>query len=530
MPGFELALVLLVAAAVIVALSRRLGIPYPIALVLGGILLGLVLAAVPTAPDVTLDPDLVLVVFLPPIVFAAAWRTPVRDVRQNLRPVLLLSVGLVLVTTVVVGAVAAGSVRGLPLAAALALGAIVSPPDALAATTVLADAAVPRRIRAILEEESLLNDATALTSYRTAVVAAMSGAFIVGPALATFLVAAVGGVLVGLLVAAVTSFIWERLDDPPVSVTLSLVVPYAAYLPAEHLGASGVIAAVACGIVLGRRSSTIFSPATRVLSSSVWDIVEFALNGYAFLLVGVEAPAILRDLITPLRGDLVLATVAITAATVLTRFVWVYGSLYLPGGLARPAAGALAGDRRAAIGLVVSWSGMRGAISLAAALALPADFPQRNFLLFVTAVVIAVTLLGQGLTLGPLLRRLRLGTSGDELEEETLARNRSVDAALAQLRSLARLWPAHGPLLRSLEDRYRHRREHLVEADEDGELTISPEREQERAEHRAILHAIVAAEREAVIALRDDGQIGDEILRRVERGLDLEELRLDELA
>ena len=530
MPDFELALVLLVAVAMLVVLSRRLGIPYPIVLVLGGILLGLVLAAIPSVPEVTLDPDLVLVVFLPPLVFAAAWQTPMRDVRQNIRPVLLLSVGLVLFTTLVVGLVAAATVPDLPLAAALALGAIVSPPDALAATTVLGSADVPREIRAILEEESLVNDATALTSYRTAVMAALSGTFVLEAALLGFFLAAVGGVVVGLVAAVVASTLWERVDDPPVAVTLSLVVPYAAYLPAEHLGASGVIAAVTCGLVLGRRSSTTFSPGTRVLSAAVWEIVAFVLNGFAFLLIGVEAPTILRDLGTLLQHDVLFATIAVTAATLVTRFAWVYASLYLPRGLVAPNGRSVAEKDRAAVGLVVSWAGMRGAVSLAAALALPIDFPQRSLILLITAVVIAATLLGQGLTLGPLLRRMRLPSASGNLGEDTLARTRAAEAALVALDELRGTWPSHRPLISSLEERYRHRLEHLPEADDQGALSITPGREQERTEHRAILHALVGAERAAVVALRDDGDIGDEILRRVERELDLEELRLDSMA
>ena len=248
MPDFELALLLLVAVAVIVTIARKVGIPYPILLVIGGLVLGFV----PGIPPVKLEPGLVLVIFLPPLIFSAAWQTPVRDLRQNLGPVLLLSVGLVLFTTLVVGLIAYATNPGLSLAAAFVLGAIVSPTDALAATTILRRLDVPRRIVSVLEEESLVNDATALTVYRTAVVAAATGAFVFTDALGSFAFCQPWAVsLVGLVVALAVDFIWSRLFDPPVEVTLSLLIPYAVYLPAERLGASGVIAAVTAGLYLG---------------------------------------------------------------------------------------------------------------------------------------------------------------------------------------------------------------------------------------------------------------------------------------
>jgi monovalent cation/hydrogen antiporter len=520
-PDFELVLLLLVIIAILVTVARKVGVAYPILLVLGGIAIGLA----PGVPSVTLDPQLVLVVFLPPLIFAAAWETPVRDLRENVGKVLLLSIGLVLFTVLVVGVVAAALVPGLALAAALVLGAIVSPSDALAATTVLERLEVPHRIRAVLEEESLLNDATALTAYRTAVVATMSGTFVLAEALGKFGIAAFGGVAIGVAVGFLASLLWNRLDDPPVETILSLVIPYAAYLPAEQVGASGVIAAVTAGLILGYRSSRILTSETRLLAGAAWEILTFVLNGFAFLLIGLELRAILAGPL-PSVPELVTAAVGVSAAVVLARFVWVYASLLVPRAI-RTARGRRSPDMAPAVPLVVSWSGMRGALSLAAALALPLDFPERNLILLLTFVVIAVTLLGQGLTLPLLLRRIRLPTVSDDLEEETLARNQATEAALAKLGKIRGRWPDHLPLIENLEERYRHRLEHLPSDDGDGGLSLDPARQQERDEHHAISNAVLSAERETVIRLRDEGRIRDTVLRRIERELDLEEARLE---
>ncbi|HEY3524223.1 MAG TPA: Na+/H+ antiporter [Candidatus Limnocylindrales bacterium] len=521
MPDFDLILVLLVAVAVIVSIARRIGVAYPILLVIGGIVLGLV----PGVPEIDLDPSLVLVIFLPPLVFAAAWETPVRDFRENLVAVLLLSVGLVLFTVAVVGVAALAVVPGLLVAGAFVLGAIVAPSDALAATTVLERVDVPRRVRAVLEEESLLNDATALTAYRTAVIAALSGSFVLGDALSTFAVATLGGLAIGLLVAGAVDFLWERLDDPPVEVTLSLVIPYVAFLPAEAVGASGVIAAVTAGIILGYRSPRILSPETRLLATSAWEMLTFVLNGFAFLLVGLEVRPVLATIERPLP-ELVVGAIAVSVAVIGARAAWVYGALYLPHLVAR-FRGRPSKAMRPAVPLVVSWAGMRGAISLAAALALPATFEDRNLILILTAVVIAVTLLGQGLTLPLVVRLVELPPGTIDVEEETLARNRQTEAALARLDELGEEWAGHAPLIENLRGRYRHRLEHLPDEDESGERIMSPERQQELDEHHLISTAVIAAERETLIGLRDRAEISDAVLRRLERELDLEEARLE---
>jgi CPA1 family monovalent cation:H+ antiporter len=528
---FELVLFLLVAVAVLVTVARRVSVPYPVLLVLGGLVLGLVLSLVPDAPTFPLDPELVLVVFLPPIIFAAAWQTPIRDFRANRRPILLLSVGLVLFSTVVVGFVGDATIPGLSLAAAMTLGAIVAPPDALAATTVLERLDVPRRLVTVLEGESLVNDATALTAYRVAGAATLSGAFVLAQAIGDFAYVVVVGMLVGLVIGIIAGWLWRRLFDPPVEVTLSLVIPYAAYLPAEWLGGSGVIAVVAAGLYLGARSSRILASDARLLGSGVWQIVTFLVNGLAFILVGLQLPTVLRALSDRPAAELVAQAAIICLTVIVARFVWVFPATYLPRWLV-PSIRAVDPAPPPSYPLVVAWAGMRGAVSLAAALALPFAFPERDLILFLTFAVILVTLVGQGLTLGPLLMRLGLSDGGAEQREEAIARAGATAAALAELSRLREAWPDHLPLIENVEERYRHRQEHLPLGEDrhgptNGSAGEPSEADQERREHLAILGAVITAEREKVILMRDRGVISDGVLRRIERELDLEELRLE---
>jgi CPA1 family monovalent cation:H+ antiporter len=287
-----------------------------------------------------------------------------------------------------------------------------------------------------------------------------------------------------------------------------------------------VIAAVVAGLVLGWRSSRILTPETRLVATGAWEILTFVLNGFAFLLVGLELRAIVSG--PPLRPvpELLAAAVVVSAAVVGARFAWVYASLLAPGIWARIVHHEA--DRvPVALPLVVSWSGMRGAISLAAALALPADFPERALIVLLTFVVIGATLVGQGLTLPLIARRAELPPGTIDLEEEALARNRAAESALSRLRELRGEWPDHLPLIDNLEAQYRHRLEHLPDADAEGEVLLDPAREHELEEHHAIASAVIAAERETLIDLRDRAEISDAVLRRLERELDLEEARVE---
>jgi CPA1 family monovalent cation:H+ antiporter len=524
--AFELALLLLGIVAVVGTVARKLNLPYPILLVVAG----LVLTLVPGFPSITPDPDLVLVVFLPPLLFAAAWQTPLRDFKRNRRPILLLSVGLVLFTAAAVGVVAAWTVP-MSLAAAVTLGAIVSPPDALAATTILRRLAVPRRIVTILEGESLVNDATALVLYGAAVAATMTGVFAPAEAVARFVIVGAGSIVLGMVVALPIAWLWGRLFDPPVEIALSLLIPYLAYLPAEQLELSGVIAVVTAGLYLGRQSPRILASDARVLGSGVWQILTFLLNGFAFLLIGLSMPAVIAGLGAYSMGQLIGLACIVSATVVIARFVWVYPATYLPRILVRSIRENDPAPPRQ-LPFVIAWAGMRGAVSLAAALALPLSFPDRSLIQFLAFVVILVTLVGQGLTLPLVLRRLGISADDQDARELSIARAAATEAGLAALDRLVDAWPDHRPLIERTAEDLRHRAAH-----DPGPTngTGAPEpnadagagQSEERHEHLAILGVVIAAQRETVIQMRDAGEIGDDVLRRVERELDLEELRLE---
>jgi monovalent cation/hydrogen antiporter len=522
--SIELLLALLLAATALAIIARRLGIPYPILLVLGGLAIGFI----PGLPAVELAPDIVFLLFLPPILFAAGYFTSIRDLRANLRPILLLAVGLVLFTTVVVAAVAKALVPDLPLAAAFALGAIVAPPDAVAATTIFQRLGAPRRVVTILEGESLLNDATALVAYRFAVIAGTIGGFSFVDAGSTFVVASLGGIAIGLAIGAVTAWAVNRVNDPVFSVVLTFLAPLVAYLGAISfpvLPLSGVLSTVAAGIYLGRKAPRLMSSEVRVSAVAAWQILLFLINGSVFILIGVQLPTVLSGLGAYSPAQLFMLAVAVSAATIIARIVWVFPATYLPRMLSEKIRERDPSPPRRAVALI-AWAGMRGVVSLAAALALPIEFPDRNLVIFLTFAVILATLVGQGLTLPFLIERLGLDDGrGAAGREEAYARLYAADAATARLDQLAAEWPNHMELIDNLRSQYEHRsrhelqRKHAVEQDE--------EAEQELIEHRQIRMAVLEAERESLLTLRERGAISDEAHRIVERDLDLEELRME---
>jgi Na+/H+ antiporter len=511
-------LAILVAIAILYEIARRVGVPYPTLLVLGG----LGLAFVPGLPHIALEPDLVLLVFLPPLLFSAAVATPIRDLRANRAPIGRLAIGLVIFTMTTVAAVTHAVVPDLGWGAAFALGAIVAPTDALAATSVFRRLGAPRVVVTLIEGEALFNDATALVAYRAAVLVVVSGSFVLSDALASFAVAAVGGVALGAVIGRVAGELLRRLDDPPVEVAISLVIPFAAYLPADRWGWSGVLAAVAAGLVIGSRLGTILTPRSRVLWLANWKMIGFILNGFVFVLIGLELPEILQGLGGRSPGEIVALIALVSGVVIATRLVWVFASSLLPGSPRRVIARR---DSRLATRLtfVVGWAGLRGAVSLAAALALPADFPERNLILLLTFAVILVTLVGQGLTLPLVLRRAGWDGTEPEGDEATTARAAAYQAGLDEIERARLAWPTHLPLIDRLESGLQDRTRHLATEDPDE----TAERGQERIEHEAIQLGVIAAQRTAVIELRDRGEINDQTLRDIERELDLEELRME---
>jgi CPA1 family monovalent cation:H+ antiporter len=534
MHAVELTLGLMVAVAVLATVAQALRMPYPILLVLGG----LVLALIPSVPDVQLAPEMVFLFFLPPLLYIAAFDTAIRDVRAKIWWIASLAVGLALATTVAVAVVAYWMLPSMGWPAAFALGAIVSPPDAVAAAAVFRRLSVPRRIVTLLEGESLFNDATALVAYQAAVVAMATATFSLADASVNFLLVGIGGVVVGFGVATLIVQLRSRLNDTPVEITVSLLTPFAAYLAAEQLHVSGVLATVTAGLGVSYWSPKIMDANTRLRSRAVWDMVVFALNGLVFILIGLQLSTILaapsEQPLLPLIGLGLL----ISLTTIVVRFVWLGLMAVVSPWFNHPV------HWREMV--VVSWAGMRGVVSLATALALPLFTPERDALLVLTFVVILVTLVGQGLTLPGLIRLLGVADDGDGLDQELHARSIAVGAAVDRIEQLADEWPGHLPLVDTLRAQYRHRAEdlnevHAHEIDDDGQLqeidlvgvlledgkSRLEAAEQEQLEHRQIRRAVIDAEREAVLGLRQRGDITDEAWRRIERDLDLEELRME---
>jgi len=516
---------LLLAVAALALVARRLAIPYPILFVVGGLLLGLI----PKLPTFRLDPELIFLFVLPPLLFPAALFTSWRDFRANLRPIALLAIGLVLFTTVAV-AYLAHYFMGLPLAAGFVLGAIVSPPDAIAATAVADQLKVPRRIVTILEGESLVNDATALVAYRFAVVAVGTGSFSLGAASGQFLIVGLGGILLGLAVGWLAEQFHKRVDDAPIEITVSLLTPFVAYLSAERLGVSGVLAVVAAGLHLGRRMPELLTFKTRLQGGPFWEMVEFLLNGFVFILIGLQLPEVLRAL----SGDaislprLAWDALLLSLAVVLIRILWVFPATYLPRLLFRNLCKHDPYPKWQQV-TVVAWTGMRGVVSLAAALALPritrdgVKFPGRDLILFLTLTVILVTLIVQGLSLPPLIRWLGVKDDGAMEKEEREARLQANQAALAQLFGIAERDPAKADALARLRSEYE---DHIRQVEGIEPETAGAPLRLFSSEYERLSREALRVERRTIITLRNQDVINDEVLRRIQRDIDLAEARL----
>ncbi len=399
---------LLIGIVVIATIADRLRIAYPILLVLAGI----AVALIPIHHRVELQPELVLLVFLPPLIYDASLDTSADELRTHLRPILLLAVGLVLATMVAVAVVVHSVVGEMSWAVAFALGAIVSPPDSVSATQIAGKLGLPRRLVTILGGEGLMNDATALTAYAVAV-AAVGTSFTLADVFGRFLFAVVVGVGIGITVGWLGCRMLRLTETPVIENTMLLILPFAAYLPADKLGASGVLAVVATGVYFGHYGSRTLTPAARLQQREIWDLVVFLLTGLSFLLIGLELRPILDSLTNRESGSLALEAIAVVGAVIAVRLVWMFTATALPGG-----AGLFGGGPRSGRSwrgtTVVGWAGMRGAVSLAAALALPQSFPERDLVVFLTFAVIVATLIGQGLTLPPLIRRLGLVTRDEQ--------------------------------------------------------------------------------------------------------------------
>jgi len=525
--GSMLAVVVL--AVVLAGVARHFDVSAPLALVVAG----LSVSWLPGLTNFELEPDLVLFVLLPPLLWSAGLQSSYVGLRTNLRPIGLLAVGLPLATTAAVGFVAYKTVPEMTIAAGLTLGAIVAPPDAVSATAIGRRLGLPRRVMTLLGGESLLNDATALTAYKVALAAAIGAAASWGSGLTTFVSAAGGGILIGIASGAVIAFIRERLVDPLVESAVGLVAPFVIYLAAEEAHGSGVLAVVVAALILGQRSVHA-GYETRLQDLAVWKAVQLVFESFAFLLIGLQLPTVVSELAGIPASVIVGSSLAVLATVIVVRIVWVYAFAYLPRMLSARIRERETAPTVAQV-FVVAWAGMRGVVSLAAAFAVPlttlsgAPFPGRPHIVFLTFVVVIGTLLLHGLTLPWLIRRL--GVRGDDGRSDAIAaaaaQERAATAAAARLDGLladAGTSDTHeraADVLRMWNTRRRNAAWERLGRDED-QIGESP-----TATFRRLRLEMLAAEREALIAERDSGHIDDEVLRSMLHGLDLEEATLN---
>jgi monovalent cation/hydrogen antiporter len=517
-------LALLAAVAVLCWLSNRARVAYPIVLVLAG----LAIALVPGLPHVELHPDVVFLLFVPPLLYRAATTTNLRQFRRDLRIISLLAVGLVLVTMAAVAAVAHWMI-GLPWAVAFVLGAIVSPTDALASTVIMRRLHVPRRLAAIVEGESLVNDAAALIAYRFAVAAVLTGAFSLGQAGLDFIIDSIGGIVIGCVIGWISVRIRPKLGELPLVQTVSLLVPFAAYIPADELGLSGVLAVVAAGLYVGSAASGSMAAKVRMSVTPAWDLAEFVLNGLGFILIGLQLPFIIEGLDHISWSKLIGWAVLVSITTILIRGLWLAaGNLW---NARRASAGEPGTDHGWAYTLVLSWSGMRGLVSLATALAVPhfvhagEPFPHRHLILFLGFGVILITLLGQGITLPALLRRLQLSVDvEDEHARELRARSQLARAALDDLDRIA----AEGAVPAAVIIGVRKRHENLLRQLEQAEKEADPGFTSPTAvAYLQTRQRVIAAKRMRLGQLLDDEEVGPELWGTLTWELDVEESQVN---
>jgi len=503
----EFLIVLLLGAAALVRLADRVAIPYPIVLVLGGLAIGLI----PGLPDIELEPEVVFLVFLPPLLTSAGFYSSPRELRAEAGALGFLAVGLVLLTMTVVAVVAHALVHGMSWPAAFVLGAVVAPTDPVAAAATFTRVGVPHRVSLLVEGEAMINDATALVAFRVAVAAAVSGEFEAADAVLDFVSAAAGGMVIGFAAGWCELGLLRRLSDRPLSIFLTLAVPYGAYVLAEEAGVSGVLAAVVAGATLGWHQHAAFSADTRLSGAAFWEVLVFGLNVMLFALLGLQFPALVDGLREELAvRELVGAALVVSLVVVAVRA----GGLFLPAVFP----GMPWRER-----LVIGWSGMRGAISLAAALSIPLSVPERPEIVFVTFVVILVTLVGQGLTLPGLLRALRLRPDRGWSPDEALARLEAAQAALDRLDELEDEGVPE-EALRRLRDLYRSRfRQCVAVLGGEGD---APAIDTERASYPTLRRELITVERASLLGLRNRGELRPDVLRQIERDLDLEEARL----
>ena len=521
---FQIFLILLAVLAGTALLARRINVASAILMML----VGIVLAFVPGMPSIELPPELVLLVVLPPLIYSASVAMSWREFKFNLRPITLLAVGCVIFTAFAVAA-ATHYLIGLPWTVGFLLGAIVAPPDVVAPLAIARKLGMPRRILVVLEGEGLVNDATALILYRFAVAAILTGMFSLPKATGTFAVIVVGELLFGLAVGWLSLRMRHRARDPQVEITLSLITPYLAFWIPHHLGGSGVIATVACGLYMSWNGPLLISSATRLQGIFFWDLVIYLVEGFLFLLTGFQMRSLFEKSKAFPLDEILFATALVTVIVIVARFAWVFPAIYLPR-LLNPRLRARDPSPPWRNTFVIAFTGVRGAVSLAAALALPLAlpngdaFPHRDLILFVSFGVIFITLVGLGSGLPLLVRWLGLTQAGRdehiaEHEAEIAARREALDAALKSLDAITNDRELTDEVVKLLRARHESRTNQLPDS-------FNPDVEDASAAGTELTRELISTERKFIHALLRDGKITDETRRRIERDLDLEEASL----
>jgi Na+/H+ antiporter len=517
-------LILLGVVIVFALLARRIQVPYPVVLVIAGLALSLV----PGTPRIALNPDLVFYVVLPPLLYSAAWFTSWRDFSHHLISILSLAFGLVIFTIVGVSIAVQWLFPGFDWRVGAILGAVVAPTDAIAATAIASRLGLPRRIVDVLEGESLINDATGLVAVELGTALVIAG---VAPRIEVgairFLYVAGAGVAIGAAIAVAVAWLERRIDDGPIEIAISLMIPYAVYLTADAAQASGVVAVVTCGLILTRRSAEFFSPAVRLQVYAFWNAIVFILNGLVFVLIGLQMRGIIARLGSMSLGHVIAAGLDFSIVVIVLRLAWVVPGSRLAFAIRRGLLGQTDPRPAGRELLVVGWSGMRGVVSLAAAFALPvalpngAPFPHRDLVVFLTFSVVVFTLVVQTLTLAPLIRALGIeGGTGLGCEERD-ARRIAVTAALDHLeKERAHDRPEYAAVYDDLAQHYRDMLDVTRVDDQDGP------RSSHRDRYRALARELVDVQRQTIVRLRDERRISDDVLRQIERDLDLQAVRL----
>jgi monovalent cation/hydrogen antiporter len=504
------------------ALARKLETPYPIVLVLAGLLLSFV----PGTPKITLDPEVIFFVVLPPLLYSAAWLTSWREFSYNLVSILFLAFGLVTFTVFGVAGMAPWFFSGFNWRMGFVLGAVVAPTDAIAATSIARRVGLPKRIVDILEGESLVNDASGLLALEFGIAMLVRGeTAAISTGLTRLVYLTTAGLAVGLLIGVIVNWVEQRIDHGPIEIALSIMVPYAAYLAADSIHASGVLSVVACGLYLSRKSSTFFSPSVRLQVWAVWDSLTFILNGLVFVLIGLQLPNVLRGIRDHNLAQLLVYGLTFSALLIALRVFWIFPGAYVANLLRRRILHQKEPLPPARQIFIVGWTGMRGVISLAAAIALPqtlangAPFTQRDLIVFLTFSVILVTLVVQGLTLPPLVRALGMAGTGGRNTEEEQARRLILEAALGYLETVRE---AEDSALEEIyDDLEQHYRDRLASLEGDSADT-------HHGHHNRFVKLsrdLLRVERQTAVRLRNEGRINDDLLRDLERELDLSEAR-----